>query len=182
VDKPIDGSMTRCDWHLNNDRIQRTVEQLVRDGWVRAGSVAARVISSLAPTHPHLAKLATTGKQHAWALEINLGADKDPKVWWTKPWARVLAELQVPMAVRRQYIREIDLLPERLVLIEAAHRIGGYQAVKDMTGDVLPPRCKAVHRTDGPLNGDTCKLAEGHGNQHSGVKGSRWIAYNWEVD
>ena len=192
LNKPIKGSGTeepgtgvsRCDWNLNCDRIAYRRMALIKAGWVPAGSVAARVVSGLRDTHPHLGKQDTSGafpmRPTVWALR----QENDLMVWWTRSWVKRIAECAIwGMKHREMLIIELDDHPDAASitdLIESAWRIGGKEAVAALDGGAIPARCRQEitfpcfpDRMGNTIKRDWCCRVSGHDGKHIGARHDR---------
>lgn len=174
-----DGAVTRCEWNLFAARVEGEVARLKRDGWVRADSVAARTISTLADEE--LAIYGPTGNVSLWVSASAMDPKNWPRVWWVRPWVRALGEMPVPMVLRRQLIREAKLASQAVRdAIEATYRIGGAHALAEMGVDVIKERCPAAYGGPRVVSRgttkphDQCLLPAGHEGGHKGLRGTRW--------
>jgi len=177
--------VTRCDWNLHAFRVTRAAEKLKAAGWVRAEATAARVISPM--NDPEVAYFGPTGQTHLWVSYDSLLPEHWPRVWWTRPWVRALAEIEAwPMALRRQVIREAkEASQEVRDTIEAVYRIGGPKAAAELGQEAVLPRCGEavppnVHyaktgRAMRAKDRDHCVLHRGHEGGHRGLRGTRWV-------
>jgi hypothetical protein len=146
--------------------------------------VAARVISTL--NDPELATYGPTGQTHLWVSSGSLLPENWPRVWWTRPWVRALAEVDSwPMVQRRQIIREVKDAPQEVRdTIEAVYRLGGPKAAAELGPEVVRPRCLAAvpvvthlaktSRATKPKQMDVCVLHRDHPPGHRGLRGTRW--------
>lgn len=185
LDRPVEKSETisRCDWNLNRVRVDRAMRRLRDEGWIRADSVAARILKPLQESHPHLVRYDVTGSVHPWARDCNMGPKNDPKIWWTKPWARALADMaDLPGLMRRQYIIELDEEPDLQTVVEATYRIGGTMAVAGLGKAVFGERCSGALSLPAetvPQRGEMrayerCRYRKDHTGKHLGMRGSVW--------
>lgn len=178
--------VTRCDWNLVEARIHRTVEYLLRDGWVQAGTTGARVAQLLHNVHNRndLAKHTTSGAIGTRVHVDHLNPANDLKCWWIKRWARHLATTPGWSQAHRGFlILELEDNTEALELIEATHRIGGPQAVRALEGTVIPARCETTLGSPSPIISRgtpgphaRCNRQQGHAGEHNDGICHTWAA------
>lgn len=158
------GGVTRCEWNLNTVRVARIPVKLKRDGWVRAEQ-AARVLSPLGPTHPHLVRKFASGDAHTKVLKAALDPQWDIAVWWCRPWVKAIALInRWSMKRRQQIVKELDLHQDLKGVIEATYLVGGLPAVLDLDGSVIPLKCSHV------TEAERCVYSRGHAGPHIGER------------
>lgn len=196
---PGSGGITRCDWNLNEARINYAAYLMRAGGWCRAGTSAAPTARLIRGAG--LAGMTASGDISTKVHVDFLNPDRDLKCWWIRAWAYPIALVsRWPVRQRAQIIVELrrdDLAQE---VIDAAFRVGGPDAVAQLEGQVIPSRCgdmwtdPAKHRVmprGGLAKRDRCVLAQDHEGVHVGCRSgqvwwpggytSEWVTYEEPV-
>lgn len=197
LDRKLKGSggITRCDWNLNEARITLAADRMRAGGWSRAGTAAAPTARLLRKAG--LAGMAASGDISTKVHADFLDPDRDLKCWWIRSWAYPIAHVfSWPVRQRVQVITELRTDEVGQGIVEAAYRVGGPDAVAQLEGHVIPPRCgnmwtdpvKPRVMPRGIFAGkDRCVLARNHVGVHVGCRlGQVWwpggFTVGWPID
>lgn len=192
---PGSGGITRCDWNLNEARINYAAHRMREGGWCRAGT-------AVAPTARLLRKVGLAGMAASGDISTKVHLDylnpaNDLRCWWIRAWAYPVALVTSwPVRQRVQVIVELRRDDAAHAVIESAFRVGGPDAVALLEGQVIPYRCgdlwtdpvkPRVMPRGGIPKKDRCVLARDHEGVHIGCRtGQAWwpggFSIAWEIE